>query len=167
MRAAFVSSLVNLAERDPRIVLVTGDLGFMALEPCAEQFPDRFVNVGVAEQNMVGVATGLAEAGFIPFAYSIATFATLRPYEFVRNGPIAHQLPVRMVGVGGGLDYGHNGISHYALEDIAIMRAQPGMTVIAPADADQARSALDATWDLDRPIYLRLSKEGAAVPGLD
>ena len=167
MRKAFAERVVHIAERDPRVVLLTGDLGYTVLEPFAERFPDRFFNVGVAEQNMVGVATGLAEAGFIPFAYSIATFATLRPYEFVRNGPIAHQLPVRMVGVGGGLDYGHNGISHYALEDIAIMRAQPGMTVIAPADADQARSALDATWDLDRPIYLRLSKEGAAVPGLD
>ena len=93
--------------RTTRIVLLTGDLGFTVVEPFAERFPDRFFNVGVAEQNMVGVATGLAEAGFVPFVYSIATFATLRPYEFIRNGPVLHRLPVRIVGVGGGLEYGH------------------------------------------------------------
>src|SRR3982750_4446379 len=102
MRAAFVRTLVELAERDDRVFLLTGDLGFMALEPFAERFPRRFVNVGVAEQNMVGVATGLAEAGFVPFVYSIAPFATLRPYEFIRNGPVHQRLPVRIVGIGGG-----------------------------------------------------------------
>jgi transketolase len=167
MRQAFAERLLHIAERDKRVVLLTGDLGFTVLEPFAERVPDRFFNVGVAEQNMVGVATGLAEAGFIPFTYSIATFASLRPYEFIRNGPVAHRLPVRIVGVGGGLDYGHNGISHYALEDVAIMRAQPGMTVVVPADADQVGSALDATWDLERPVYLRLGKEGSAIPGLN
>ena len=89
VRTAFVAALVELAERDERVVLLTGDLGFMVLEPFAERFPDRFFNVGVAEQNMVGMATGLAEAGFVPFVYSIATFASLRPYEFIRNGPVA------------------------------------------------------------------------------
>ena len=134
MRAAFVSGLEQLAEDDPRVMLLTGDLGFMVLEPFAERFPGRFVNVGVAEQCMVGLATGLADAGFIPFVYSIGTFASLRPYEFIRNGPLLHSLPVRIVGVGSGLDYGHNGVTHYALEDVAVMRAQPDMTVIAPAD---------------------------------
>lgn len=83
---------------------------------------------------MVGLVTGLADAGLIPFVYSIATFASMRPYEFIRNGPLLHLLPVRIVGVGAGLDYGHNGVTHYALEDVAIMRAQPDMTIIAPAD---------------------------------
>src|SRR3954447_14617642 len=104
MRAAFVSTITELAESDERILLLTGDLGFMALEPFAERHPRRFFNVGVAEQNMVGVSTGLAEAGFIPFVYSIATFATLRPYEFIRNGPILHKLPVRVLGIGGGFE---------------------------------------------------------------
>ncbi len=126
MRATFVRTLMELAEEDERIVLLTGDLGFTVVEPFAERFPGRFFNVGVAEQNMLGVATGLAEAGYVPFAYSIATFATLRSYEFVRNGPVLHRLPVRVVGVGGGLEYGMNGLTHYALEDIALMRAQPG-----------------------------------------
>src|SRR5450755_4764908 len=100
MRREFVESLVNIAERDERVVLLTGDLGFAALEPFAERYPDRFFNAGVAEQNMMGMATGLAEAGFTPYAYSIATFASMRGYEFIRNGPVLHGLPVRVVGIG-------------------------------------------------------------------
>ena len=167
MRGAFATTLAELAETDERILLLTGDLGYMALEPFADKFPDRFFNVGVAEQNMVGLATGLAEAGFIPFVYSIVTFATLRPYEFIRNGPIQHQLPVRIVGVGGGFEYGQNGLSHYGLEDVSVMRAQPGITVIAPSDYEQARNSLLATWDLPGPIYYRLGKDDKTIlPGL-
>jgi transketolase len=167
MRGAFVRTLVDLAAADPRIVLLTGDLGYTALEPFMERFPDRFYNVGVAEQNMVGIATGLADAGFVPFVYSIATFATLRPYEFIRNGPVGHHLPVRVVGVGGGFEYGPQGTTHHALEDVGIMRVQPGMTVIAPVDAQQTETALRATWDLPAPVYYRLGKDDRAVmPGL-
>jgi transketolase len=167
LRKVFAAELVALAERDERIVLLTGDLGYTVLEPFAERFPGRFFNTGVAEQNMVGLATGLAEAGFVPFCYSIATFGTLRPYEFVRNGPLAHDLPVRIVGVGGGFDYGENGLTHYALEDIALMRAQPRMTVLAPADDDQAAAAVGATTELPGPAYLRVARAGPPVPGLD
>jgi transketolase len=167
MRKAFSEALVELAARDERVILLTGDLGYTVLEPFAERFPDRFFNVGVAEQNMVGLATGLAEGGFVPFCYSIATFGTLRPYEFVRNGPIAHNLPVRIVGVGGGFDYGENGLTHYALEDVAVMRVQPSMTVLAPADDDQARAATGSTAALGGPAYLRVAKAGDPVSGLD
>jgi transketolase len=167
MRNDFVDELTVLAERDERIMLLTGDLGFMVLEGFQKRFPDRFVNCGVGEQNMLGVATGLAEAGFVPFAYSIATFSTLRPYEFIRNGPALHDLPVRIVGVGGGFDYGHNGITHFALEDYAVMRAQPRVTTIAPADAAQARAALRDSLGLPGPAYFRVSKRGDALPGLD
>jgi transketolase len=167
VRPSFARALVELAHRDPRVVLLTGDLGFMVLEPFREAHPDRFFNVGVAEQNMLGVATGLAEAGYIPFAYSIATFASMRPYEFLRNGAILHQLPVRVVGVGAGFDYGPNGVTHYALEDVALMRAQPGMHVIVPADREQAATALAATADVREPIYFRVAKEGAPIAGLD
>src|SRR5215210_8318805 len=167
MRAAFAQTLTELAGQDPRVLLLTGDLGYMALEPFAEAHPERFFNAGVAEQNMVGVATGLAEAGFVPFCYSIATFATLRPYEFIRNGPLLHDLPVRIVGVGGGFDYGPNGVTHYALEDVAVMRVQPDLTVMCPADAEQARAAVLATAELRGPVYLRLGKGGDLVPGLD
>lgn len=161
-------TLVDLAAADPRIVLLTGDLGFMAIESFVERFPGRFFNVGVAEQNMVGLAGGLAEAGFIPFVYSIAPFATLRPYEFIRNGPALHGWPVRIVGVGAGFDYGSAGPTHHALEDIAVIRALPGMQIVAPADAAQTAAALTATWDLPAPVYYRIGKDDrVVVPGLE
>jgi len=168
MRGAFVRQLSDLAERDPRIVLLTGDLGYLAIESFSDRHPDRFFNIGVAEQNMVGIATGLAEAGFLPFVYSIVTFATLRPYEFIRNGPVLHQLPVRIVGVGGGLEYGHNGPTHFGLEDVGVLRVQPGMTVITPADHEQTVSCLNATYDAPGPVYYRLGKdEKTVVSGLE
>lgn len=168
MRRALIQTLIGLAERDPRVVLMTGDLGFTVVEPFAERFPDRFFNVGVAEQNMVGLATGLAEAGFVPFTYSLATFASLRPYEFIRNGPVLHRLPVRMIGVGGGFDYGVQGATHHGLEDLGVLRLQPGLTVLAPADQNQLESAVLATWDLPGPVYYRVGKgDTTPVPGLD
>lgn len=167
MRQAFAKTLAALAEKDPRVLLLTGDLGYMALESFSEKFPRRFFNVGVAEQNMVGLATGLAEGGFLPFVYSIVTFAALRPYEFIRNGPILHQLPVRIAGVGGGFEYGHAGHTHHGLEDIGVMRLQPGLTVVAPADHEQARAALNATWNIPGPVFYRLGKDDkSVVPGL-
>jgi transketolase len=167
VRNAFVTALCELADEDPRVLLLTGDLGFMAVEPFAERHPDRFVNAGVAEQNMLGLATGLAEAGHVPFVYSIATFAALRAYEFIRNGPVLHGLPVRVVGVGPGLDYGPNGITHWALEDVAALRPLPGLAVVAPADDAQTASAVAATRGLAGPAYLRLARRGPAVEGLD
>lgn len=167
MRISFINTLTELAANDPRIALLTADLGYTVLERFADRFPSRFFNVGVAEQNMVGVATGLAEAGFIPFVYSIATFASMRAYEFIRNGPILHHLPVRIIGVGGGFEYGSAGPTHHAVEDIGIMRLQPGISVIAPADYRQAQRALESTWNRPEPIYFRLGKdEKAVVPGL-
>lgn len=167
MRDDFVAELSELAAIDERVVLLTGDLGYLVLDAFSSRFPDRFFNVGVAEQNMVGIATGLAEAGYVPFVYSIATFATMRPYEFLRNGPVLHRLPVRIVGVGGGFDYGYNGITHFALEDYAVMRAQPDLMVVAPADSAQARATVRATRAITGPIYFRIGKRGTPVPGLD
>ncbi len=168
MRKTFVNTLVELAEQDSRIILLTGDLGYTVLEPFQERFPDRFYNIGVAEQNMVGIATGLAEAGFLPFVYSIVTFASLRPYEFIRNGPILHQLPVRIVAVGGGFEYGAAGLTHHGLDDIGVMRVQPGLTVLAPADFQQARAALLETWNISGPVYYRLGKDDrTTVRGLE
>ncbi len=166
MRREFVESLVNIAERDKRVVLLTGDLGFAALEPFSERFPDRFFNAGVAEQNMVGMATGLAEAGLTPYVYSISTFASMRAYEFIRNGPVLHDLPVRVVGIGEGTDYSHNGITHYALEDVALMRAQPGLTLVNPASSGQVAPLMTAVQAVDGPVYIRLSKASCDVPGL-
>lgn len=168
MRQAFVESLVQAARQDPRIVLLTADLGYAALEPFMAEFPGRFFNVGVAEQNMIALATGLAEAGQLPFCYSIVSFAVLRPYEFIRNGPIAHQLPVRIVGMGGGMDYATNGVSHYGIEDVGVLRVQPQIAIYTPADGGQTRSLMSATASLPGPAYYRLGKDDRlVVPGLD
>lgn len=168
MRVAFARTLCEIAAEDERVVLLTGDLGYSVLEIFRDKFPKRYFNVGVAEQNMVGLATGLAEAGMVPFCYSIGTFASLRPFEFIRNGPVLHHLPVRVVGIGAGFEYGTAGPTHHSLEDIGVMRTQPGLTVIAPADFAQATTALNATWDLPGPIYYRFGKDDKAiVPGLD
>jgi transketolase len=168
MRAAFVDALTEAAASDERVLLLTGDLGYTVLEPFIARFPQRYLNVGVAEQDLVGIATGLSEAGYIPFLYSIATFMTLRPYEAIRNGPAHHRLPVRIVGVGGGFEYGTAGQSHWALEDIGVMRMQPGLTVVVPADHRQAATAVRATWRMPGPIYYRIGKDDrTVVPGLD
>ena len=168
MRKALTNTLIELAERDERVILLTADLGFMVLEPFRERFPKRFLNVGVAEQNMIGVATGLAEAGFTPFVYSIVTFASLRTYEFIRNGPILHQLPVRIAGIGGGFEYADAGPTHHGLEDIGVMRLQPGITVVAPADSAQAKSVILETWNLPGPVYYRFGKDdNLVVNGLE
>jgi transketolase len=168
VRKAFIRTLVDLAADDERILLLTGDLGYTVIEPFAERFPRRFFNVGVAEQNLVGIATGLAESGYIPFVYSIATFAVMRAYEFIRNGPLAHGLPVRIIGIGGGFEYPSAGFTHYAVDDVGVMRVQPRLTIIAPADHQQAVSALRATWRQEGPIYYRLGKDDVTtVPGLN
>ena len=159
MRKQFVSTLIEIAGADERIVLLTADLGFMVLEPFAERHPDRFFNVGVAEANMMSLAAGLASEGFIPFCYSIATFASMRGYEQFRNGAVLHQLPVRIVGIGGGFAYGSAGSTHHALEDIALMRLQPGVGIVAPADDAQVDRALRDHYARPEPIYLRLAKE--------
>jgi transketolase len=167
VRKAFVESLILAARNDPRIVLLTADLGYAALEPFRDEFPNRFFNVGVAEQNMIALATGMAEAGYVPFCYSIVCFAVLRPYEFIRNGPIVHQLPVRIVGMGGGMDYSTNGVSHYGIEDVGVMRVQPQIAIYTPADGDQTRNLVSATASLPGPAYYRLGKDDrVVVPGL-
>jgi transketolase len=168
MRKQFTETLMELARQDSRLILLTADLGFGFLERFATEFPDRFFNVGIAEQNMVGLATGLAKEGFIPFVYSMGTFSVLRPYEIIRNGPILHQLKVRIVGIGGGFDYGTAGSTHHSLEDIAVLRAQPGINVVSPADSSQTNNAIKSTWLLDGPIYYRLGKDDLAdIPGLN
>jgi transketolase len=158
MRKAFVEALVELATVDDRVFLLTADLGWRALEPFMNQFPQRYLNVGVAEQNLAGVATGLAQVGFIPFIYSIATFISMRCFEQLRNGAVLHQLPIRVIGIGGGYAYGHAGPTHYGLEDLALFRTQPGVTVMAPSDPEQARSCILATANLEGPVYLRIDK---------
>jgi transketolase len=147
-----------LASRDDRVWLLTGDLGFSVLEPFAKAFPDRFVNVGVAEQNMTGVAAGIASLGNVVFTYSIANFPTLRCLEQIRNDVCYHEANVKIVAVGGGYVYGSHGYSHHGVEDLAVLRALPGMTVVAPGDPVEARLATSAVTAADGPCYLRLGK---------
>jgi hypothetical protein len=164
VRAALIEELIAIGSTDPRVVFLTADLGWSVVEPFAKAHPTRFFNVGVAEANMASVAAGLAQEGFVPFIYSIATFSSMRCYEQVRNGAILQGLPVRVVGIGGGYAYGRAGPTHHALEDIAITRTQPGLAVIVPADPAQTRAVVRALVGLPGPAYLRIGKGGNPEP---
>lgn len=160
MRKTFIQGLIELAEKDDQIWLLCGDLGYSVLEPFAARFPDRFLNVGVAEQNMIGVAAGLALSGKQVFCYSIANFPIMRCLEQIRNDVCYHQLKVRIVAVGGGFAYGSAGYSHHGLEDLAVMRALPNLLVAAPGDPAETRLVLNALAANPGPAYLRLGKGG-------
>ncbi|HEV3232412.1 MAG TPA: transketolase, partial [Candidatus Dormibacteraeota bacterium] len=163
MRTAFIETLLEVAAADERTWLVVGDLGYSVVEPFRERYPARFLNAGVAEQNMVGVAAGLAMAGKVPWIYSIANFPTLRCLEQIRLDVCYHDLPVRVVAVGGGVAYGVLGASHFASEDLAVMSAMPRMTVVAPGDPVETRLATAALAVASGPAYLRLGKAGEPV----
>jgi len=163
MRNAFVYALFEAAKKDARIMLVTGDLGFMVLEKFRDELPSQYLNAGVSEQNMVSVAAGLAMSGKIVFTYSIIPFATYRCLEQIRNDVCYHQLPVCIVGVGAGYSYGYQGATHHALEDIGVMRSIPGMSVVSPGDPHETTAAVDAVLHWQRPCYLRLAKAGEPV----
>lgn len=160
MRPTFARTLVELAEHDDRVFLVVGDVGFGVVDTFAQRFPDRYLNVGVAEANLAGVSAGLALAGARPFMYSIGNFPTLRCLEQVRNDICYNRAPVVIVCVGGGLAYGSLGATHHATEDLAIMRALPGMTVVAPADPIETELATRAALAQEGPVYLRLGRAG-------
>jgi transketolase len=163
MRTAFLEALCELAARDRRVWLLTGDLGFSVLERFIQQFPDRFVNAGVAEQNMTGVAAGLALSGCVVFTYSIANFPTLRCLEQIRNDVCYHRANVKIVAVGGGFTYAASGYTHHGLEDLSVLSSLPEMTVVAPGDPHEARLATRAIVDREGPCYLRLGKAGEPV----
>jgi transketolase len=162
VRTAFIDTLNDLAGRDERIWLLCGDLGFSVLESFAHNFPRRYVNVGVAEQNMTGVAAGLALSGKIVFTYSIANFPVMRCLEQVRNDVCYHRLSVKIVSVGGGFAYGPAGYTHHGIEDLAVMRVLPNMTVLAPGDPIETKLLTIAAVERSGPCYLRLGKAGEA-----
>ena len=161
MRDEFVRTLTELAAQRPEVMLVTGDLGFGVLNDFTARFPKQFLNVGVAEQNMTGVAAGLALEGRIVFTYSLGSFPTVRCLEQIRNDVCYHEASVKIVTVGGGLSYGPVGATHHATEDLAIMRSLPNMVVISPADHWETVEATKAITDLPGPAYLRLDKSAA------
>ena len=163
MRDAFVAELTALAEADPSVVLITGDLGFGVLTDFAARFPAQFINAGVAEQNMTTLAAGLALEGYKPYTYSIANFTTLRCLEQIRNDVCYHDLDVTVVSVGAGFSYGQLGMSHFATEDLAILRALPNIMVIAPADPWEARQLTRQMASVPGPKYLRIDKGSAGI----
>jgi transketolase len=160
MRSAFIDELVIAAEKNDNIVLVVGDLGFGVVEPFAKRYPKRFFNAGVAEQNMMGLAAGLASEGFHVFVYSIANFPTFRCAEQIRNDVDYHNLSVTIVAVGGGLAYGNLGYSHHAVQDYALMRVMPNMLIAAPGDPMEVRACMRYIINNPQPSYLRLGKAG-------
>jgi transketolase len=160
LRTAFIEQLLIEARRNPRIFLVVGDLGYSVIEPFQAEFPDRFLNAGVAEQNMTGVAAGMASEGFHVFTYSIGNFPTLRCLEQIRNDVCYHNFPVTVVAVGAGMAYGNMGYSHHCVQDIACLRGMPNLTLLSPADPGETRSCVEWLSKNPGPSYLRLGKAG-------
>ena len=160
MRDAFARVLEQEMEQDERIVLITGDLGFGVLRRIHQRFPDRLINAGIAEQSMVSLAAGLASTGRTVLVYSIGNFPVLRPLEQIRNDCAYHNADVKVVCVGGGFVYGSLGMSHHATEDMAIMRAIPGITCYTPGDPAETEAAVRDMLRRKGTCYLRLGRGG-------
>ena len=158
MRDIFIQELTSIAEIDSEVVLITGDLGFGVFDEFSQRFPDQFLNVGVAEQNLMMVSAGMAFEGKKVFAYSIGNFPTQRCLEQIRNDICYHDLNVTIIGMGGGFSYGQLGMSHHATEDISIMRALPNMVSIVPSCSSEVKGAMNALKNYKGPAYLRLDK---------
>ncbi len=160
MRNAFAEELTELAAADERIVMLSGDIGNRLFDNYKSRFPDRFLNCGVAEANMMGMAAGMAMSGMRPIVYTIVPFVTTRCLEQIRVDVCYHNVPVIIIGVGGGLSYAGLGATHHSCEDIAFLRMLPEMTVVCPADRHETRAALRAAVQKNGPVYLRLGKKG-------
>lgn len=158
MRDAFVRKLTEEAQTNEDVMLLVGDLGFGVVAAFGDTYPKQFLNCGVAEQSMVGIAAGMAAAGRRPFVYSISNFPSLRPLEQIRNDVCYHGLGVTLVAVGTGLAYGSLGYTHHGVEDMSILRSLPGMRVFTPADAMECAAAVDEILADPSPAYLRLGK---------
>ena len=161
MRDAFLDALTSLAEKDKDVVLLTGDLGYGVFEEFESRFPGQYFNVGVAEQNMSGIASGLSLEGKKVVTYSIGNFPTLRCLEQIRNDACYHDANITVVASGGGFSYGALGMSHHATEDLAILRALPNISVVAPCTANEAGEAIKAMIQKGGVAYLRLDKTNA------
>lgn len=163
MRTAFIKQLTEEAKVNDRIFLIVADLGFSVIEEFAELFPDRYLNVGIAEQNMIGVAAGLAKEGFNVYVYSIGNFPTLRCMEQIRYDVAYHNLNVKIVSVGAGYSYGSLGASHHATEDIGMMRSIPNMMVCSPSDPIEIKAITSFSSTFSGPMYMRLGKAGESI----
>lgn len=160
MRNAFADELTKIGNDDPRVVMLSGDIGNRLFDKFKDKHPSRFFNCGVAEANMMGVAAGMAMSGLRPVAYTITPFVTTRCLEQIRTDVCYHEAPVTIVAVGAGLAYSGLGPTHHACEDISFLRSIPNMAVICPGDAFEVRAALRAAVRSDRPAYIRMGKKG-------
>ncbi len=158
MRDAFSSSLVRLALADPKVVVLTGDHGYALFDEFRQQCPNQYVNAGIAEQNMVSMAAGLARVGFRPFVYGLAAFVPIRTVEQIKLDIAHDDLPVVLLGDGAGFVYSHLGTSHQSTEDIACTRAIPGLQVLSPADRFEMTACMDYAYAAHAPVYLRMGK---------
>lgn len=163
MRTSFINQLLEEAKKNENIFLVIGDLGYHVVEPFIEAIPNRFLNAGIAEQNMAGVAAGLAMTGYNVYIYSIGNFPTLRCLEQIRNDIAYHKANVKIVSVGAGYAYGSLGATHQPTEEIGALRAIPNMIVATPSDPVEARAIAKFSADYDGPMYIRLGKAGEKV----
>lgn len=164
MRAKFIEELTKIAIKDKNLILITGDLGYNMLTHFSNILPEQFINAGIAEQNMTGIATGMALEGKIVCTYSIANFPTLRCLEQIRNDAAYHNANVKIVSIGSGFNYGAAGMSHHGTEDIAIMRALPNVTVLCPGDIYEVEQSVKLMYETKGTCYLRLGKsEGESV----
>lgn len=163
MRNAFADETTRLGRADPRVVLLSGDIGNKLFDKFKDANPGRFINCGIAEANMMGVAAGLALSGLRPIVYTITPFTTTRCFEQIRVDACYHNVPVIIVGTGSGLSYAELGPTHHSCEDLAILRVLPNMTVLAPADEVELRQCLRAALTLDGPAYIRIGKKGEAI----
>lgn len=159
MRVGIIAQVHGLMKRNKNVYFLTGDLGYSVLERIEKDFPDRFINVGLAEQNMIGIASGLAMSGKKVFVYSIIPFVTMRCFEQIRNDICYHSLDVTILGVGAGLSYGILSCTHFALEDVAILRTLPNMTIFAPADETEAVLGMRSVFNFKHPLYIRIGKK--------
>jgi transketolase len=164
MRDEFARTMVALFQSRSDLVFITGDVGYLAIEEIARIYGDRFINAGIAEQNMVSLAAGLAHEGQLPWVYSIAPFVAFRPYEQIRMDVCLHKLPVKLVGNGGGYGYGIMGATHHALEDVGAMRVLPNMRLYVPVTAADVGQAVALMAEDPLPNYLRLNR-AARIPG--
>jgi len=160
MRRAFIRKLTDLVLKNRNIYLLTGDLGFSVFDEFKEKFPDNYINMGVSEANMIGVAAGMAMNSKIVFVYSIIPFITFRCLEQIRNDLCLQNLPVKIIGVGEGLSYGTSGPTHHAIEDIGVMSSLPNLVVISPGDPIEVEKIIEQSLELNSPCYIRLGKSG-------
>ena len=160
MRTTFINQLVEEARKNEKIFLLVGDLGYNVVEPFANEFPDRYINVGICEQNMAGIAGGLAMNGWIVYCYSIGNFPTLRCIEQIRNDIVYYKSNVRIVSVGAGYAYGSQGVSHQATEEVGMLRTLPDMVICSPSDPLETRMLVSLSASYQGPMYIRLGKAG-------